>query len=67
MAGQLLLNQGINCDYLSWSGGMLTSPAFTNMSSTFQQNTINANIDEGNAGPNGSYDVNNARGAKNCN
>ncbi len=36
-------------DYLSWSGAMLLTQAFLDISSDFQTNTINANIAEGNA------------------
>jgi len=54
-------------DYMSWSGGMLATSTFTNMSVAFQQNTIDANVAEGNAGPNGAYNSVNSKGTKNCN
>lgn len=33
--------------YLSWSGGMLDTPAFDNLSTNFQTNSRNANVNEG--------------------
>jgi hypothetical protein len=54
-------------DYLSWSGAMLNTSAFNSLSASFKTNVENANLAEGNAGPNGAYDINNAKGIKNCN
>ena len=36
-------------NYLSWSGGMLSTPAFNSLSSNIQNNIIEANINEGQA------------------
>ena len=54
-------------DYLSWSGGMMLTDVFSNLTQSFQQNAINANLAEGNAGANGGYDPLLAKGDKNCN
>lgn len=46
-------------DYLSWSGGMIATPAFSDMPSDFQQNSLNANIAE-------QSNTSNALGTRNC-
>lgn len=60
------LNDSQYYKYISWSGGMLSTPSFNNLSQSDRQNVINANLSEGNAGPNGGY-TSNAKGRKNCN
>ena len=52
--------------YLSWSGGMIGTPAFDALSTAFQQNIIDANENEGQAGS-GNLANSNALGNKNCN
>ncbi len=47
-------------DYLSWSGGMISTPAFNTLPLTFQQNSINANLAEETTNSN-------ALGQKKCN
>lgn len=47
-------------NFLSWSGGMQTIPAFYNLLPAYQQNCINANIAE-------QTNNSNALGQKNCN
>ncbi len=53
-------------DYISWSGGMLNTTVFNSLSTDFKTNSMNANINEGNAGV-GRMKTNNAKGTKNCN
>lgn len=53
-------------NYLSWSGGMLTTPAFEALEEAYQQAIIDANIAEGQAGPDGES-TNDAQGEQNCN
>ena len=43
------LSSDLYYDYLSWSGGMTQTEAFSLKPPTFQTNSINANIAEGNA------------------
>ena len=51
--------------YLAWSGDMLNTPDFNQLPLIFQQNVIDANIAEGQAGPgNGSTNI--AKGQNNC-
>ena len=50
--------------YLSWSGGMISTQAFNSLPLTFQQNAIQANINEGQANI---IANSNAKGDKNCN
>lgn len=52
--------------YISWSGGMLNTPAFKDLSVEMQTKIKNANINEGNAGIDGKSNKF-ALGNKNCN
>ncbi|WP_157812221.1 hypothetical protein [Polaribacter sp. ALD11] len=52
--------------YLSWSGGMINTPAFNALSTDFKQSIIDANQNEGQVGSGNSAN-NNALGTKNCN
>ena len=52
--------------YLSWSGGMVSTPAFNALSIDFQQNIIDANENEGQAGSGNSANSK-ALGNKSCN
>jgi hypothetical protein len=45
---------------------MTKTPAFNSLSVDFKQNSIDANINEGQAGANGGA-TSNAKGTKNCN
>ena len=51
-------------NFLSWSGGMLATPAFNQLDINTQTDIINANINEGQANTAAN---NNAKGNKNCN
>lgn len=54
------INNSEYYNYLSWSGGMQSTPAFSNLTSAYQQNCINANIAE-------QTNSSSAVGQKNCN
>jgi len=60
------LDNDVYYDYLSWSGAMLSTEAFESLPSTFQTNTRNANIAEGNAGS-GNASTSTALSYNNCN
>lgn len=60
------LNDNEYYNYLSWSGGMLATSAFEALSEDYQQAIIDANVAEGNAGPDGEHS-NQSQGEKNCN
>lgn len=53
-------------NYMSWSGGMLATPAFEALEEAYQQAVIDANIAEGQAGSDGE-NTSDAQGEQNCN